>query len=89
MFRFPRVLTMKNGTDPKSETPIRSAIKFATKAVKTPYLYVNSIKSYGRKTVYFIFHGQNTSKTEREFGITLVFGDFFMKKTTLSKILVA
>ena len=37
---------MKNGTDPKSEKPIRSAIKFATKALKTPYLYVNSIKSY-------------------------------------------
>ena len=35
------------------------------------------------------FHGQNTWKTEREFGMTLVFGDFFIKKTTLSKILVA
>ena len=37
---------MEKGTDPKSETPIRSAIKFATKAVKTPYLYVESSKSY-------------------------------------------
>ena len=46
MFRFSRVLTMENGTDPKSETSIRSAIKFATKALKIPYLYVNSSKSY-------------------------------------------
>ena len=45
-FRFPRVLTKENGTDPKSDTPIRSAIKFATKALKTPYLYVKSSKSY-------------------------------------------
>ena len=80
MFRFPRVLTMENGTDPKSEKSIRSDIKFATKAVKTPYLYVNSIKSYGRKTVYFIFHGQNTWKTEHVFNMTLVFGDFFHEK---------
>ena len=33
-FRFPRVLAVNNGTDPKSEKPIRSAIKFATKALK-------------------------------------------------------
>ena len=37
---------MENGTDPKSETPIRSTIKFATKALKIPYLYVKSSKSY-------------------------------------------
>ena len=56
MFRFPLVLTMENGTDPKPEKPIRSAIKLATKAVKTPYLYVNSSESYEQKTVYSIFH---------------------------------
>ena len=54
-FRFSRVLTMENRTDSKSETSIRSAIKFATKAVKTPYLYANSIKSYEQKTVCSIF----------------------------------
>ena len=37
---------MENGTDPKSDTPIRSAIEFAAKALKTPYLYVKSSKSY-------------------------------------------
>ena len=31
------------------DNPIRSAIKFATKAVKTPYLYVKSSKSYEYK----------------------------------------
>ena len=36
-----------------------------------------------------VFHGQNTWKTEHVFNMTLVFGDFFMKKTTLSKILLA
>ena len=56
MFRFPRVLTMENGTDPKSEKPIRSAIKFATKAVKTLYLYVNYTENYERKTVCTISH---------------------------------
>ena len=35
-FRFPRVLTVKNGTDPEFATPIQSAIKFATIAVNTP-----------------------------------------------------
>ena len=51
MFRFPRILTMENETDLKSEKPIRSTIKFATKAVKTLYLYVNSIASYKQKSV--------------------------------------
>ena len=37
---------MENETDPKSEKSIWSAIKFATKAVKTLYLYVKSSKSY-------------------------------------------
>ena len=36
-----------------------------------------------------IFHGQNTGKKEREFGMTLVFGDFFMEETTSSKMFVA
>ena len=45
-FRFPRVLAMKNETDPKSEKPIRFAIKFSTKAVNTPYMYVKTSKSY-------------------------------------------
>ena len=36
-----------------------------------------------------IFYGQNTWKTEREFGMTLVFGNFFMEKTTFSKMFVA
>ena len=44
MFRFARVLAVKDETDPKSEMPIRSAIKFGPKAVKKPYLYANSIK---------------------------------------------
>ena len=56
MFCFARVLAVKNGTDPKSEMPIRSAIKFAPKAVKAPYMYANSIKSYERKTFCFVFH---------------------------------
>ena len=47
---------MKNGTDPKSEKPIRTAIKFATKAVNTPYLYVNPSESYKRKTDCSVFH---------------------------------
>ena len=32
-----------------------------------------------------IFYGQNTWKTEREFGMTLVFSDFFMEKNTVFK----
>ena len=56
MFRFPRVLTVKNGTNFKSEEPIRFAIKSATTAVKTLDLYVNPLKSYKRKTVCSIFH---------------------------------
>ena len=32
-----------------------------------------------------IFHGQITWKTEREFGLTLVFGDFFMEKQLFHK----
>ena len=55
-FRFPRILTVKNRTNSKSEEPIRFAIKFTTKAVKTPYLYANSIKSYERKTVCSVFN---------------------------------
>ena len=35
-----------------------------------------------------IFHGQNTWKTERVLGMTLVFGDFFMKETTFLKMFV-
>ena len=35
-----------------------------------------------------IFHGQNTWKTEREFCVTLVFGNFFMKGKTFSKNVV-
>ena len=50
-FRFPRVLDVKNGTDLKSERSIRSAIKFATKALKIPYLYVSSSENYEQKTV--------------------------------------
>ena len=44
MFRFPRILAVNNRTDPKSEMSVRFTIKFATKAVKTPYPYTNSIK---------------------------------------------
>ena len=39
--------------------------------------------------IRFIFHGQNTWKTEREFGMTQVFGDFFHEKITFSKMFVA
>ena len=53
---FHAFLAVKNGTDPKPEKPIRSAIKFATKALKIPYLYVNYSESYEQKTVYSIFH---------------------------------
>ena len=35
--------------------------------------------------IRFIFHGQNTWKTERKSHMTLVFGDFLMKGTTFSK----
>ena len=34
-------------------------------------------------------HGQNTWKTERASDMTLVFGDFFVKGTTFSKLFVA
>ena len=50
---------MKNGTDQKSEKPIRSAIKFATKALKSPYLYVNSIKSYEYQHKFRPFGSEN------------------------------
>ena len=56
MFRFPRIWTMENETDPKSKMPIRSAIKFATKAVKTLYLYVNYTENYERNTVCSVSH---------------------------------
>ena len=42
-----------------------------------------------RFLIRFVFHCQNTWKTEREFGVTLVFGDFFMKKTFFSKMFIA
>ena len=41
-----------------------------------------------RFRICFIFKGQNGWKTERVLGMTLVFGDFFMKGKTFSKNVV-
>ena len=57
---------MENGTDPKSETSIRSAIKFATKALKTPYLYVESCKSYEHQHTFRPFGSEKKDDNRKE-----------------------
>ena len=59
----------ENGTVPTAEIPTRSAIKFATKAVMTPYLYVKSSKSYEyerkKKKIYDEWLEENLMKKEK------------------------